>query len=94
MLDIVKRLERRLEAAGTWYIRGIMRISWTEKKSNEEVMEIIGYKKYLLKTIRNRQLHFFGHINRAGGLKKQFIMSRNICGTKPEEDDAQITQTV
>ena len=60
-----KNLERRHEAAEMWYIRRIMRISWTEKKSNEEVMEMAGYKRSLLKTIRKRQLQFFGHINRA-----------------------------
>ena len=40
-----------------------------------------GYKRSLLKTIRKRQLQFFGHINRADGLKKQ-ILSEKICGTK------------
>ena len=32
----------------------MMRISWTEKKSNEEVMEMAGYKRFLFKTIRKR----------------------------------------
>ena len=56
-----------------------MRVSWTEKKSNEEVMEMAGYKRSLLKTIRKRQLQFFGQ--RADGLEKQ-ILSGKICGTK------------
>ena len=51
-----KKLERRLEAVERWYIRRIMRISWTEKKSNEVVMEMAGNKRSLLKTIRKRQL--------------------------------------
>ena len=56
-------LERRLEAAEMWYMRRIMRISWTEKKSsNEEVMEMAGYKRSLLKTIGKRQLQFLGGI--------------------------------
>ena len=74
-------LETRLEAAEIWYIRRIMRISWTEKKSNEEVMEMAGYKRSVLKTIRKRQLQFFWHINRADGLEKQ-ILSGKIGGTK------------
>ena len=64
-----------------WYIRRIMRISWTEKKSNDQVMEMTGCKRSLLKTIRKRQLQFFGHINRADGLEKQ-ILGGKICGTK------------
>ena len=40
-----------------------------------------GYKRFLLKTIKKRQLQFFGHIIRADGLEKQ-ILSGEICGTK------------
>ena len=63
------------------YITRIMRISKTEKKSNEEVIEVAGCKETLLKTIRKRQLQLFGHINRAGGLEKQ-ILCGEICRTK------------
>ena len=57
---LTKYLERRFEAAEMWYIRRITRISWTEKKSNKEVMKMAGYKRSLLKTIRKRQLQFLG----------------------------------
>ena len=53
-----------------------MRISWTEKKSNEEEMEMAGYKRPLLKTIRNRTTTIFGHINRASGLEKQIFSGK------------------
>ena len=52
------------------YIRRRMRISWAEKKSNEEVMEMAGYKRSPLETVRKRKINFFWHINRAGGLEK------------------------
>ena len=55
---LTKDLERRLEAAEMWYIRRIIRISSTEKMSNEKVIEMTGYKRSLLKTIRKRQLRF------------------------------------
>ena len=55
------------------YITRTLRISWTEKKSNEEVMEMAGYKRSLLKTIRKRQLQFFGHIKIANGIEKQIV---------------------
>ena len=58
-----------------------MRIPWTEKKKNYEVMEMTGYKRFLLKTIRKRQLQIFGHIIRADGLEKQ-ILTGEICSTK------------
>ena len=98
---LTKDLERRLEAAEMWYILGIMRISWTEKKSNEEVMVMAGHKRSLLKTIRKGQVQFIGYVNRADTdrLEKQIgLLSGKICGTgtvpKAEEDNAQNTQTV
>ena len=58
-----------------------MRISWTEKKSNEEEMEMASYKRSLLKTIRKRQQQVLGFMIRADGLEKQ-VLSGKICGTK------------
>ena len=90
---LTKDLERRLEAAEMWYLRRIMRISWTEKKSNEEVMEMAGYKRSLLKTIRERQLNFFGHINRADGIEKRLLCGR-CMEPRAGEDNAQNIRTV
>ena len=45
-----------------------MRISWTERKPNQELIEMAAS---LLKTTRNRQLQVFGHINIADGIEKQ-----------------------
>ena len=66
-----------------------MRISWTEKNKNEEVTEMTGYKRFILKTIRKKTTSIFGHINRADGLEKQILN-----GEEAEEDNAQNTQTV
>ena len=75
-----KDLERRLEAAEMWFIRGIVRISW---KSKEEVMEMAGYKRSLLKTIEKDNYNF-RHVNRADGLEKQIFRGK-ICGTKSRD---------
>ena len=48
-----------------------------------------GYKRFLLKTIRKRQLQFWGHINRANGLGKQILIGKT-RGTKSRE--RQLTQ--
>ena len=72
-----------------WYIRRRMRISWTKKNKNEEVIEMTEYKRFLLKAIRKKTTSIFGHINRADGLEKQIL-----SGEEAEEDNAQNTQTV
>ena len=78
---LTKELERRLEAAEIWFIRRIFKISWTDKKSNEEVMRMAGYERSLLRKIRERQLQFFGHINRTNGLEK-LLMCGEIQGKR------------
>ena len=52
-----KDTERKLEADEMWYLRRMMKISWTERKSNEDIKETVQYKKifsqdYKKKTIR------------------------------------------
>ena len=59
-LVLNKSIERSLEAEEIWYIK-IMKISWAEKKVNEEKMEMTGYKRSLLKTTtKKKQLQFVG----------------------------------
>ncbi|GFN81775.1 endonuclease-reverse transcriptase [Plakobranchus ocellatus] len=52
-----------------WFIKRMMRISWTEKKSNELVVKEANLERSLIKTIRQRQLQFLGHICRHKGLE-------------------------
>ncbi|GFN73579.1 endonuclease-reverse transcriptase [Plakobranchus ocellatus] len=78
---LTKDLEKRLEAAEMWCVSRIMRTSWTKSISNEEEMEMDGYKRSLLKTIRERQLQFWEHINSADGIETQ-ILYGEIYGTR------------
>jgi len=73
---LTRNIEKRLEAAEMWFIRRILKISWMERKSNEEVLAMSGYKRTLLTTIRKRQLKFFGHLNRADGLEKRLLCGK------------------
>ena len=59
---INKEMERKLAAVEMWFIRRMMRISWTEKKSNDSVLTDANLERSLIKTIRKRQLTFLGHI--------------------------------
>ena len=62
-----------------WFIRRIIRISWTERKTSEELMDMARYKRSLLKIIRARQMKFFGNIIRADEMAKQLLCGK-ICG--------------
>ena len=76
-----KEAERRLEAFEMWIYRRILKIPWTAKVTNEEVLKRIGREKNLLRQIRTRQMKFFGHITRHNTLEK-LVTQGHINGSK------------
>ena len=68
-----KRMEEKLQAMEMWMWRRMLKISWTERNTNEEVLTMIGEKRELLKTIRRRQMKFVGHIMRRGGIENTVL---------------------
>src|ERR1700733_10483390 len=46
---------KKLEAFEMWTWRKMEKISWTEQKTNEELLEMIDEERKLMKTIRERQ---------------------------------------
>ena len=66
---ITSDIEKKIEAAEMWFIRRMLRISWTEKKPNVNVLREGNVQKSLLKTIRKRQMEFLGHVCRRRGLE-------------------------
>ena len=65
---ITSDIEKKIEAAEMWFIRQMLRISWTEKKPNVNVLREGNVHRSLLKTIRKRQIAFLGHVCRRRGL--------------------------
>ena len=53
-----------------WFIRRMLRISWTEKKPNINVLRVGNVQRSLLKTIiKKRHMEFLGHVCRRRGLE-------------------------
>ena len=46
-----------------------MRIPWTDKLTNEEVLQRAGVERKLIGEIRTRQMRFLGHVIRKDGLE-------------------------
>ncbi|MCH9665805.1 MAG: hypothetical protein K0U41_08180 [Gammaproteobacteria bacterium] len=62
-------MKQKLEAVEMWFYRRMLRISWTDHATNEEVLRRAGTKRKLINKIRKRQLQFLGHIMRKGKLE-------------------------
>ena len=69
----------KINACKMWIWRKMQKISWMEKKTNEEVRMKIGVEndETLQQMTIRRKLGFFGHIMRSNGLEKEMMMA---CG--------------
>ena len=64
---ITESMTKRLIAFEMWTYRRMLRIAWTEKITNETVIERINIKERLYKIIQCKKLKYFGHIIRQSG---------------------------
>ena len=59
---------RRLESFEMWIWRKIEKVSWMERKTNDEVLKMAEEKRLLIDTIRKRKKNWMGHILRRDSL--------------------------
>ena len=59
-----------------WLWRRMEKISWTDKITNEEVLERVGTDKQLIYALRNRKKSWIGHVLRGDDLLKEVIEER------------------
>ncbi|GFO26826.1 endonuclease-reverse transcriptase [Plakobranchus ocellatus] len=67
---ISKQIQNKLEATEMWFLRRMLQIPWTAKKTNERVLNEDNKRRSLVRTIRKRQATFLGHVMRRGKLTK------------------------
>ena len=53
--------EKKINAAELWFYRRLLRIQWTEKRTNNSVLEELAVKPELLSKINRRRLNYLGH---------------------------------
>ena len=66
---ITPDLEDNIKAAEMWFLRRIMKISYLDRVTNEEVLRRAGVERELLANITKRQFQFLGHIIRKGTIE-------------------------
>jgi len=71
-----KREESSLEAFEMWCYRKMEKVSWTERKTNEEVLMRVGEERKIKKIIRQRRLRWLGHILRHEGTTGRILEGR------------------
>jgi hypothetical protein len=60
-----KSERKKIDAFELWTWRRILRVPWTEKRTNFSVLEDVNLKRSLEATILRLKLRYFGHVMRA-----------------------------
>src|SRR6476469_4933870 len=60
----------RLNAFEMWVWRRMGKVSWMDKRTNEQVLSSMNEKRILIKTIWDRKKNWIGHVVRGDGLMK------------------------
>ena len=73
---INKEVEKRINAFEMWLFRKMLRISYQDHITNEEVLRRVHEKRTLLQTIKKHKGTFFGHVIRNDGLQRHLLEGR------------------
>jgi len=64
---ISNNMQKKLQAAEMWFYRRMLKISWEERVTNEEVLAKANAKRTIMRTIKSRKIRFLGHVMRRNG---------------------------
>ena len=70
---ITKSLLSRLDAFEMWVYRRVLKISWTAKIINEEVLRRMGTGREIVRQFKTRKLQYLGHLIRHNSTQLQLI---------------------
>src|SRR5580692_5306235 len=66
----------KLNAFEMWVWRRMQKVSWKDKKTNEEILSLVGEERCLMKTIIKRKNDWIGHVVRGDNLLKRVLEGR------------------
>jgi hypothetical protein len=66
---MIKGIEKRLEATEMWFWKRMLKVPWTDKITNENILKQVNMKRKTIKELGKKQSRFIGHILRKGKLE-------------------------
>ena len=77
MLDIIKKAEcQRIDAFELWCWRKLLRVPWTETRSNQSILKEINPEYSLEGLMLKLKLQYFGLMQRANSLEKTLMLGK------------------
>ena len=77
-----KEDQRRIEAFEMWCFRRLLRVSWTQHKTNEWVLQELNENIQLLQSIKRRKMGYYGHVMRKDSCLEKDIIQGYINGRR------------
>jgi hypothetical protein len=81
---VQKREKKKIDAFELWTWRRILRVPWTEKRTNFSVLEDVKPKRSLEATILRLKLRYFGHVLIAKRSLERDIMPGQVGGHRKQ----------
>jgi hypothetical protein len=67
-------LEKKLTAFEMWTYRRVLKIPWTDKIRNEEVLNRLGMSRTtIMNIVKKRKMQYFGHVKRHNTILKELL---------------------
>ena len=71
--NLTSSLFKKIAAFEMWIYRKMMRVSWTERVTNNSVLERANAERKLVSTIQTRKLKYFGHTIRQNNIQRVLL---------------------
>ena len=81
-MDNEKEVVDKLNAFEMWVWRRMEKVSWQDKKTNEEVLAAVGEERCFVQAIVKRKKNWIGHVVRGNSLLK-LVLEGRMVGKKP-----------
>ena len=75
--------KKKIEAFEMWCLRMMGKFKWSDLISNEKILKILKTKRWLLSSIQQRKLKYYGHIKRKDNILTT-IMEGRMQGKRPQ----------
>lgn len=73
---ISNNMQKRLQATEMWFLRRMLKISWGDRITNEEVLTRANTKRTMMATIKSRKIKFLGHVMRRNCIENLTITGK------------------
>ena len=92
---IKKAKSQRIDAFELWCWRGLLRVSWTARKSNQSILKEIS-PEYLLEGLMLKlKLQYFGHLRQSiGSLEKTLMTEDEMVGRHHQLNEHEFEQAL